>query len=188
MKTQSFRWNFTGWSVIAFYAVCGLLLLLWPNMALTIANYALAAVFCVIGLVMVISYIRGEAMEGMLGFGLAKGLIILLVGVVLIAKTDILMTLLPFLWGVAMIAGGFGKFQMAFDIRRIGQNRWWLLLIGSLISFVLGIFSVTQPAFLATVITQFAGISLLAEAVLDTAALLYLKHEMNHLKVTSGTK
>ena len=98
------------------------------------------------------------------------------------------MNILPFLWGVAMIAGGFGKFQMAFDLKRIGHNRWWLLLIGALVSFVLGTFSVTQPAFLATVVTQFAGISLLVEAVLDLGALLLIKREVKHLKVQTGTK
>jgi len=187
-NTKVFRWNFTGWSVIVFYAVCGLLLLLWPNLALMIANYALAAVLCGVGLVMIIGYIRGEAMDGMMGFGLAKGLIALLVGLVLLMKSELLMTLLPFLWGVSMIAGGFGKFQMAFDMRRIGHSRWWLLLIGSLISFVLGILSVTQPAFVATAFTQFAGISLLAEAALDCASLLFIKREMKHLNVTVGTK
>jgi uncharacterized membrane protein HdeD (DUF308 family) len=188
MQTKSFRWNLTGWSLIAFYAICGLLLLLWPDLALTIANYALAAVLCVVGLAMIIGYIRSEAVEGMLSYGLAIGLILALVGVVLFIKSGILITLLPFLWGIAMIAGGFGKFQMAFDLKRIHQNRWWLLLIGALISFVLGIFSVTDPVFLATVATQFAGISLLVEAVLDTSALLMIKNEFKHLRVQSGVR
>lgn len=188
MRTKSFSWSLTGWSVIAFYTVCGLLLLLWPNLALMIANYALAAALCIVGIVMMIGYLRSEAVEGMLGYGLAKGLIFTLVGVLLFIKSDALMTILPFLWGVAMIAGGFGKFQMAFDLKRIGNSRWWLLLIGALISFVLGTFSVTQPAFLAMAVTQFAGISLLVEAVLDIAALLVIKREYKNLKVQTGTK
>ena len=187
MKTNASRWSFTGWSLIAFYVICGLLLLIWPNLALLIANYALAIVMCVVGVVLITSYVRGEAMEGMLGYGLAKGLIVLMVGLALLFRSDLLMTVLPFLWGVAMIVGGFGKLQMAFDMKRIGKTRWWLLLIGSGISFVLGTFSVTRPAFLAMVITEFAGISLLAEAVLDTAALLLMKREVKHLKVESGT-
>lgn len=188
MKMKTFGWDFTSWSVIAFYAVCGLLLLLWPSLALLIANYALAAVLCVVGIVLMVGYIRGEVLDGMMGYGLAKGLILLLIGIVLFVRSDVLTNVLPWLWGVAMIAGGFGKFQMAFDLKRIGRERWWLLLIGSLVSFVLGTFSVTQPEFLAVVVTQFIGISLLVEAVLDMVALLVFKREFKNLQVRAGTK
>lgn len=187
MKTKSFKWNVTGWSVILFYAICGLLLLLWPDMALLIANYALAAVLCAIGLALVIGYIRGDAVEGMLGYGMAKGLLMILLGAVLLIRSDILVKLLPFLWGVAMVAGGFTKTQMAFDLKRIGHARWWLMLIGALISFLLGVASILQPEFIAIAVTLFAGIALLVEAALDLAAMFIMKRELKHLKVFSGT-
>ena len=183
MKIKSFGWNFTGWTAIVFYAVCGLLLLLWPNLALMIANYALAALLCVVALVMISGYIRGEALDGMLNYGLAKGLILLLIGIVLMIRSDILITILPFLWGVAMIAGGFAKVQVAFDLNRVDRERWWLMLIGALLSFVLGVLAVTQPAFLAGVVTQFIGASLLLEALLDMAALLTIRREVKKMNV-----
>lgn len=188
MQTRTFRWSLTSWSMIAFYAVCGLLLLLLPNLALMIANYALATILCAVGIAMIVGYVRAEAMDGIFSYGLAFGLILALLGAVLFIKSDILITLLPFVWGVAMIAGGFGKFQIAFDLKRIRQDKWWVLLIGALISFVLGIISVTNPAFLATTATMFAGIALLAEAVLDCSALLTIKREIRHLKVQSGVR
>ncbi len=183
VKIKSFGWNFTGWTAIVFYAVCGLLLLLWPNLALMIANYALAALLCVVALVMIAGYIRGEALDGMLNYGLAKGLILLLIGIVLMIRSDILITILPFLWGVAMIAGGFAKVQVAFDLNRVDRERWWLMLIGALLSFVLGVLAVTQPAFLAGVVTQFIGASLLLEALLDMAALLTIRREVKKMNV-----
>lgn len=188
MRTRTFRWNLTSWSMIAFYVVCGLLLLFLPNLALRIANFALSAVFCFAGIGLIIGYLRAEAMDGMLGYGLAFGLILTLMGAVLFIRSDILIRALPFLWGVAMLAGGFAKLQMAFDLKRIHQRRWWWLLLGALISFILGGFSVADPVFLATVATQFAGISLLVEAALDLGAVLYLKREMKHLKVESGVR
>lgn len=181
MRIKSFGWNFTGWTAIVFYAVCGLLLLLWPNLALTIANYALAATLCVVALVMIAGYIRGEALEGMLNYGLAKGLILLLIGIVLMIRSDILIALLPFLWGVAMIAGGFAKVQVAFDLNRVSRERWWLMLLGALLSFVLGVIAVTRPVFLANVITQFIGASLLLEALLDVVALWMIRREVNKM-------
>lgn len=182
MRKEIFGWKFTGWTGIAFYAVCGLLLLLWPNLALTIANYALAAVLCVIGIVLIVGYIRAETMERAKDFGLTKGLILLLVGLVLLMKTQLLITVLPFLWGVAMIIGGFAKVQMAFDLRGFDRTRWWLMLLGALLSFVLGVLAVTKPVFLANTITQFMGISLLVEAVLDAVALTVFHKSFKSMK------
>ena len=188
MNLKTFRWNMTGWSMIGFYAVCGLLLLLLPDLALLIANYALAITLCVVGLVMVIGYIRAEALEGMLGYGLSVGLMLLLLGITLLFNSNILVKLLPFLWGVAMLTGGFGKLQMAFDLRRIGQGHWWLMLLAALVSFTLGLLSITRPVFMATTVTQFAGVALLVEAALDIGALLTIKREFKRLKVTTSVR
>ena len=81
-----------------------------------------------------------------------------------------------------MVAGGLAKIQMAFDLRRIDHKRWWWMLLGALVSFVLGAFSIAQPAFLALAVTQFAGISLLVEAVLDASAMLLMKRQLKQLK------
>ncbi len=178
MKTKSFRWNVTGISAILFYAVCGLLLLIWPNLALDIANYALAAVLCAVGVVLVISYLRGSAFEGAIGFNLAMGLVLILIGILLCVNNDVLKGLLPFLWGLAMLAGGFGKVQMAFDLKRMTDLRWWILLLGAAVSFVLGAISVTKPEFIAAVAVRFRGISLLVEAALDLCALIALKRRI----------
>ncbi len=183
MRKQSFGSLFTGWTLVAFYVVCGLLLLLWPGLALTVANVALAAVLCVVGLVMIAEYVRGETLDGMLGFGLAKGLILLLIGVVLLFRSDILARVLPFLWGVAMLVGGFAKLQMAFDLKRVDRERWWLMLLGALVSFLLGVVSITRPVIFALTVLQIAGISLLVEAALDTGALFAIRRELKKLNV-----
>ena len=82
-----------------------------------------------------------------------------------------------------MIAGGFAKVQVAFDLNRVDRERWWLMLIGALLSFVLGVLAVTQPAFLAGIVTQFIGASLLLEALLDMAALLTIQREVKKMNV-----
>ena len=60
------NWSLTGVSLAAiiFYAVCGLLLLLLPSEALAIANYAIAALLLVMGVVCIIGYFRGSVIIG----------------------------------------------------------------------------------------------------------------------------
>lgn len=159
----------SAWAAVAFYSVCGLLLLLWPTLALDIANYALAIGLCAVGVVLIVRYIRMSALDAVMGVSLALGLVAILLGAVLLLDPKILVAVLPFLWGLTLLIGGFGKVQVAFDLKRIGAKRWWLSLLVAALSFVLGVLAVTKPAFIASVFTQFIGIALLAEAVLDAS-------------------
>ena len=158
------NWSLTGMSLaaIVFYAVCGLLLLLLPTEALAIANYAIAALLLVMGVVCVIGYFRGSVIIGQFGFLLAS--------------------LLPVIWGVSLLIGGFGKIQFAADLRRFGDRRWWTLLLGAFLSFALGILCLANPIYIAQTIFVFIGICLLAEAVLDLVTLLMVRRHLRRFE------
>ena len=119
-----------------------------------------------------------SVLEGALGMELALGLGALCVGVLMLLFPELLQALLPFLWGISLLTGGFGKVQMAVDLKRIGENRWWILLIGSVLSFVLGVFAITKPAFLATAMVQFVGVSLLVEGAVDLVAFIGINRRL----------
>ena len=115
------NWSLTGMSLaaIVFYAVCGLLLLLLPTEALAIANYAIAALLLVMGVVCVIGYFRGSVIIGQFGFLLAVGLVLVTLAIVMFCYPTLLASLLPVIWGVSLLIGGFGKIQFAADLHRL---------------------------------------------------------------------
>ena len=174
MKILNHDWNRTAscYAAIAFYAACGLLLLLWPDLAMSIANYALAVILLGAGILLIIAYARGTIWEAVAGVRLTVGLALAFMGVLLLFNPNFLLSLLPFLWGLSLLVGGFGKVQMSVDLKRIGETRWWLALIGAGVSLVLGSFAVFRPVFVAEVIVQFIGVSLLVESVVDLTTVL----------------
>ena len=133
------NWSLTGVSLAAiiFYAVCGLLLLLLPSEALAIANYAIAALLLVMGVVCIIGYFRGSVIIGQFGFLLAVGMVLVTLAVVMFCYPTLLASLLPVIWGVSLLIGGFGKIQFAADLRRFGDRRWWTLLLGALVCWAM---------------------------------------------------
>lgn len=177
-RIQDWKHLSTYGSLILFYLVFGLLLLLWPGACLRITSLCLAALLCIQGIRGVISYIRSTVWEAAMGMELALGMAALCVGVLMILFPQFLELLLPFLWGVSLLTGGFGKVQMAIDLKRIGEKRWWFLLIASALSFALGVFAITKPAFLAAALVQFVGISLLVEGVLDLVAVIGIRRRL----------
>ena len=173
--TRDFNRNSSYWTAILFYLICGLLLLLMPNLALSIANVALAILLCAVGVRSIVSYLRGSILDGVMGLQLAAGLVALF-------NPLFLAELLPFVWGVALLVGGFGKVQMAADLKRIGDRFWWYALIAALLSFVLGALAITRPVFIAAVLTQFVGASLLVEGVLDLVSFLTLNKRIKKFR------
>lgn len=133
--TRDFNRNSSYWTAIAFYLICGLLLLLLPDLALGIANVALAVILCVVGVRSIASYLRGSVLDGVMGLQLAAGLVALCLALLLLFNPLFLAEVLPFLWGLALLVGGFGKVQMAADLRRIGDHLWWCALVAALLSF-----------------------------------------------------
>ena len=170
--TRDFNRSSSCWTAIAFYLICGLLLLLWPNLALSIANVALAVILCAVGVRCIVSYFRSSVLDGVMGLQLAVGLIMLCFALLLLFNPLLLAETLPFVWGIALLAGGFGKVQLAADLKRIGDRLWWGALIAALLSFILGALAITRPVFIASVLTQFVGVSLIVEGVLDLVSFL----------------
>ena len=102
------NWSLTGVSLAAiiFYAVCGLLLLLLPSEALAIANYAIAALLLVMGVVCIIGYFRGSVIIGQFGFLLAVGMVLVTLAVVVFCYPTLLASLPPTCAASATVAGG----------------------------------------------------------------------------------
>ena len=153
-----------------------------PNLALSIANVALAVLLFVVGMRSIVSYVRGSILDGVMGLQLAAGLVATCFAVLLLFNPLFLAEILPFVWGVALLVGGFGKVQMAADLKRIGDRLWWCALAAALLSFVLGALSITRPVFIASVLTQFVGASLLVEGVLDLVSFLTLNKRIKEFR------
>ena len=96
--TRDFNRNSSYWTAILFYLVCGLLLLLLPNLALSIANVALAVLLFVVGMRSIVSYVRGSILDGVMGLQLAAGLVATCFAVLLLFNPLFLAEILPFVW------------------------------------------------------------------------------------------
>ena len=132
----------------------------------------------------IVSYLRGSILDGVMGLQLAAGLVALCFALLLLFNPLFLAEVLPFVWGVALLVGGFGKVQMAADLKRIGDQRWWYALVAALVSFVLGALAITRPLFIASVLTQFVGVSLMVEGVLDLVSFLMLNKRIKDFRRT----
>ena len=163
---------------ILFCLVCGVLLILFGDLALRITAYVLAGVMILCGIWSVIAYVRSGPVQRITESRLATGLILLVIGGLLAFNPDYLENLLPFIWGLALLFGAFLKIQYAFDEKTVRVEKWWIMLIFAAFSLIIGILSLLNPAFLGDSRNLVIGILLVLEAVLDITVYLLLKRAL----------
>ena len=168
---------------ILFCLVCGVLLIAFDQLALLITAYVLAGVMILCSIWSVIAYIRSSPAKRIIESRLASGLILLIAGAILAFNPDYLKDSLSFIWGLALLFGGFLKIQYAFDEKTVHVQKWWIMLIFAGFSLIIGILSLLNPDFLGKSHYLVIGILLVLEAVLNITVCFLLKHA---LKKNSG--
>ncbi len=126
---------------ILFCLVCGILLIAFGELAPRITAYVLAGVMLLCGIWSVIAYIRSAPVKRITESRLANGLILLVAGVLLAFNPNYLNDSLPFIWGLALLFGGFLKIQYAFDEKTVRVEKWWIMLILAAFSLIIGVIS-----------------------------------------------
>ena len=163
---------------IFFCLVCGILLILFGNLALRITAYVLAGVMLLCGIWSIITYIRSTPVRRITESRLATGLILLVAGSLLAFNPNYLEDILPFIWGLALLFGAFLKIQYAFDEKSVNVNKWWIMLVCAAFSVIIGVLSLLNPAFLGDNRNLLIGILLVLEALLDITVYFLLRHAL----------
>ena len=163
---------------ILFCLVCGLLLIFFGNLALRITAYVLAGVMILCGVWSGIVYLRSDPVRRITESRLATGLILLVAGTLLAFNPNYLEDILPFIWGLALLFGGFLKIQYAFDEKSVQVQKWWIMLLFAAFSLIVGIIALLNPAFLGENRNLVIGILLVLEAVLDITVFFLLRHAL----------
>lgn len=155
--------------------VVGILLLVNPlsftNSVIIVAGVALI----VSGLLNVIRYFRSTSEEAAEGQLLMRGLVLLLAGGFCTWYPQWFILTFPvitILYGVAILLAGLGKVQMAMDMLRAKNTKWWWGAISAAVSIICAIVIIKNPFSSTVAIWWFAGISLIAEGIFDVITLI----------------
>ena len=87
-------------------AIVGLVLMIMPNLTNTIIVYGIGAVLVVYGIGRIFRYIRRDPDAGMEAHDLSIGLVCIVSGLFMILHSGVVIIVLPFLFGLALIFGG----------------------------------------------------------------------------------
>lgn len=155
--------------------VVGVLLLINPVGFTSWIIVGLGAVLAVLGLLSVIGYFRDAPDEAAKQQKLAKGLCFLSIGLFGMLNSGWFIATFPvltMLYGAAILLLGFVRVQWTVDDIRLKTGKWMWSALSALLAIVFAVIILCDPFASTTVLWVFAGISLIAEAAVDIAAMV----------------
>ena len=163
------------------YIVIGMMLLIMPQTSLLWICYAFGAVVLITGIVCLIQYARIRGTGFTAPFMLVGGVITAGLGIFTLAKPQVVASFLPVVFGIFIVVDGLSRIGSAIDLAKRKGQKWWVLLLLSIVSVALGILLVLHPFGAAVSIVMVCGILLIAEGAMNLGCILYAAMELRTL-------
>ena len=167
------------------YILLGLLLLLAPQAVADVFCIALGLLVVLCGLQSLYGYFKKDNGSIRAAVSLLLSLPTIALGMwALLCTVQSAMTfewLLPLLFGLMLLVDGVVRAQSSFALAKRKGQKWWLLLLLSLVSVALGAVLVLHPFDAAIGVTMLCGILLIVEGALNLGCVLYAAMELRTL-------
>ena len=164
---KKLKWNLVLMSLL--YLGLGVFLVMKPGTALNIVCYALGGVVLACAAVQLVRYFAVERGVFQSQLTLISGIVCLALGAFLIIRSDIVVSILPIVFGLFVIFDALGRVQNALDLRRCGYDSWKGFLLLPVLSVVL----VANPFGAMETLVMAIGIILIVEGAINLLSALY---------------
>ncbi len=158
--------------VSALFCLFGVLLLVFPDVSVSVVGVAAAVMLIAFGLTKLTGFFSKDLYRLAFQYDLASGILLLALGVLLMMSPNRAMSFLCLILGIAVAVDGWFKVQMALDARRFGLRSWWLILTTGVLTGLIGLVVAFRPAASAEVLMMLMGVSLLAEGLMTLCVTL----------------
>ena len=173
----------TGYIIISILlCVLGIVLIAVPDFSVTLLCVLGGGIMMLFGLVKIIGYCSKDLYRLAFQFDLAFGILFVVLGFILIIRTDAMVNLICIVMGICVLADALLKIQISIDSRAFGIKKWWLILAMAILTGVAGFLLVFRPSESIQIIMILFGIVLITEGVLNLITILIavkiIRHQM----------
>lgn len=163
----------TGYIIISILlCVLGIVLIAVPDFSVTLLCVLGGGIMMLFGLVKIIGYCSKDLYRLAFQFDLAVGILFVVLGFILIIRTDAMVNLICIVMGICVLADALLKIQISIDSRAFGIKKWWLILAMAILTGVAGFLLIFRPSESIQTIMILFGIALITEGALNLITML----------------
>lgn len=181
---KELKWQSGLYAVL--YVLMGVILLLFPETTATTLCYAVGGGAIVVGVSTVLVYLFRDVTKNAYRNDFVSGLVAVLVGVFILCKVELFISLVPFLLGIAVTVSGFIKLQNCVDMRRMGYGNGLTFFILSFVNILFGILLLADPFQTVIVLFRAMGVGLIFSGVSDLMAIIYMSRRVKNYVENRG--
>ena len=153
--------------------ILGIVLVIWPHILGVALCYLLGGALIVMGIFQLISFLRGERLGFYNKFVMMMGIVLVLLGIWICTQPHIVLSIIPVVVGIIVLIHGLMDIQYTLDIKKAGSEKWWIALIASILTLVVGLLLVFNPFTVYEITMVLLGAAMLYDGGSDLALLLF---------------
>ncbi len=172
------------WDMLLTSVICILLggvLIFFPKAVNEMIAYVLAAAMFVFAVIELYNYFKKDVKANFYRNDLVFAVVALVIGIIILAKRDAVISLIPVILGALIIVSGVKKLQNGLDLIRLKMDGWRSLLILAAINIIFGIVMVVCSVQTANVITVLIGVGLVFSGITDLFSQLWVSKNAKKL-------
>jgi len=173
------------------YVLLGIVSLVLPGTMEKALGYMIGVVLILAGAVSMICYLLRDAHQNYYHNDFLHGILGIALGILVLYKVNIIISLVPVLMGVMVLISGCSKLQDVIDLKRMEYGNWIFMLALAVVNVALGLVLIFNPMKTADFLFRLIGIGLIFSGVTDCFTTVYfagkIKAYMADLQAVDGT-
>lgn len=149
------------------FCVLGIILIINPAVSAVWIGTAIGVGMIIFGIIKLIGFFSRDLFRLAFQYDLAFGVLLIVLGVITLTHPNAAMNLLCVMLGIPVLADGLFKIQISLDSKKFGIPTWWLMLVLSLLTCVIGLILTFCPSAGTKALIVLIGISLLMDGILN---------------------
>lgn len=167
---------------VSIFMICiAILLIKNPVASLRTIVIVFGIGLAVLGLVEIISYVFLPKEERVFSNDVLEGIFAILLGVLMIAWKERVISIFPILIGLWIFIKSILKIQFSFLLKNVGEKGWLIILITGIVSILFGLVIFLNPAATALTVTVIAGVMLLCTEILRLVESIYWLYQLRKI-------
>lgn len=162
--------------------IVGILFIARPELSVKVIGYALGIMMIVFGCIRLVGYFSRDLFRLAFQYDFEFGILLIALGFIVLLKSRNVMNFIFIALGIAILADGLFKVQIAVDSRKFGIKSWWLILLLAVLTGCVGVMLMLRPVESAYVLIRMLGAALLAEGILNLCVAVSTVKIVGHQK------
>ncbi len=168
---RNVKWHTLLLSVL--YLILGVFLIAAPGVTLNAVCNLIGVTVLVCGVVQLVRYFRRKEALWFAPLTLCFGILCLALGGFLLLRSDIVISILPVMFGLFVVFDSISRIQNALELRRCQYGSWKSFLLLGLLSVALGVLMIVNPFATMETLVVAIGVILTVEGALNLISSLY---------------